>query len=251
MDWKVKLEDEIKKMRVFSTAEIVSWGVRHINKSERSIKSHLSDMFNEGEVLPIHKGLYTSYDPTNPVKLEEAMPYVSKQAIVSLDSVFGTGGAPSIRGTVNGQQGAVYAIVPINDPNNPPKVGQINTQQGNIRIYSISGKQFPDNSQLDDSFSWRHHAVEAAAAYAILLDANSRSSYTLDNEHEVIKFPKMNVSRFVEYSENLGIPTETITKHLVRFQSEQQGQVIQKLVQAENELSPSQPKSAKTPKNSQ
>lgn len=249
MSWKQKIEEKIRDARVFSTAEIVNWGKDELEISERSIKSFMAELHNDGEILTVHKGLYTSYDPETPVRLQEVMRYVSPQATVSLDSVFNEHGAPSIRGHVNGDKGAVYAVVPINDINNPPKVGEIKTQMGKIRVFSTSQKLFGNGNDLDKSVSWRQHTPEASVAFAISLDSNSRSKYTLDSNHEFIHFPKVDIPSFVQRTQDLGISPELVSdKYLAHFNPEQQQSIGAALMQSEQLSQQQKQETASTPK---
>ncbi|MEA1987816.1 MAG: hypothetical protein U9N57_01245 [Pseudomonadota bacterium] len=248
MSWKNRIEEKIREDRVFSTAEIVNWGKDKLEISERSIKSFMAELHNDGEILTVHKGLYTSFDPKKPVRLQEVLRYVSPQATVSLDSVFNDQGTTSIRGQVNGDKGAVYAIVPINDSNNPPKVGEIKTQMGNIRVFSVNQKLFSTANNLDSAASWRQHLPESAVAFAISLDGNSRSKYTLDNHNEFIHFPKIDIPSFVQQTQELGISPDLVSNHLARFKPEQQQPLVSQMVQSEQNLQQQKLENPSTPK---
>jgi len=223
-EWRHALEDFLRKNRVSSTADATKYGTKTLGVSERSVKSHISDLIKEGELITVTRGLYAAYDHSDPVKPQEVVKHINKKAVVGLDSVFNENGGKSKRAEINGNKGAVYALLPIENISAPPRVGEVQTGVGKIRLYSISESLLNSGdkkmSRPSDNGRWTESTPEAAVAMAIYLSDSGRSKYHIEQIKENIQFPKVDASAFFDIAKTFGIQPNQIANKLQHFQQE-------------------------------
>lgn len=230
--WRSGINAFIANQRVISTAELLEFGKTNYQIGERSIKDYLSALVGEDEVFKAYKGLYLANIPENPVTLKEVAPYINKDATVSLDTVFIDSGGESSHEFDNQGNPNFYILVPINNPNSPPKTGVVKTMIGNIHVHSLSdsillgvgAKHISDNGGLYNS-----HTPEMASALAIYASNSNRSSYSLSKGNANVTFPELDTDKFSGIANRLRISQATIQDNLYHFQPTDQRKVLQSM----------------------
>ena len=231
MRWKTNIKETLsadQKMAVFSTREFLKFTEKKHDKSERTTKNFLTELLSEGIIKNVFQGLYRVIENTQNHKPQNILHYVNPQAIVSLDTVFNEFGGKSIRGTPTQTQGGAYAIVPINNPNKPPRVGIIKSEFGKIALLSLkeSHLNIKGIKLLDDTKPWKQHTPEAAVAFSLLMNANNRFTYSLETDREEIAFPQLKLKEFEAILQKLPINSTHITKNIFRFKDTQQEELL-------------------------
>jgi hypothetical protein len=144
----------------------------------------INDALTRGRLLPVTRGLYLNRFTSPAGRLADAVPFLRRDAVVSLNS------ALDEAGVYNNPPAGVTAVVPLDSGPVRPRVGLIETAQGKVFIRAIPRKMLEAGSiddRLDSERSVMHPQASAEKALLdwLYLARSPRSSLTAPALHDV------------------------------------------------------------------
>ena len=151
---------------------------------DSSLHDWIADAVARQRLAPVIRGLYLNRFTSPQGRLADAVPYLRRDAVVSLHS------ALDEAGLYNNPPAGVTAIVPLDPGPTRPRVGRIDTQQGPAFIRAMP-RRFLEAGEIDDRLDFDRSAThpQATAEKALLdwlyLAASPRSTLAPPARHDV------------------------------------------------------------------
>jgi hypothetical protein len=144
----------------------------------------INDALARGRLLPVTRGLYLNRFTSPAGRLADAAPFVRRDAVVSLHS------ALDEAGIYNNPPAGVTAVVPLDTGPVRPRVGLIETAQGNVFIRAMPRRlleagSIEDRLDLERSLMHPHASAEKALLDWLYLARSPRSTLTAPSLHDI------------------------------------------------------------------
>lgn len=135
-DWQIKLEAELSAPTapaVLSRNLLARFARSASGRSlpESSLSFWLKNTRRRGKLKPIQRGLFLNCFRMPPGQLADAVPWLRRDAVVSLNTVLGDAGV------LNNPSHTVTAVVPIDRGAPPPRLGRQVTRVGTVHFFGI------------------------------------------------------------------------------------------------------------------
>ena len=188
--WQSRLEDTLRAADAppVLTRDLLSRFARsaHNNKAipVSTLTWWLRHAIESGRLQSVQRGLYLNRLRVNPGQLADAVPWLHKDAIVSLNTVLGDAGV------LNNPSHTIMAIVPLDSGVSPPHLGRKKTSAGAFHFFGMprrileSGKP-ADRLQAVDLYDHPRATPEKALIDWLYLANSPRSRRTLPPHNDI------------------------------------------------------------------
>jgi hypothetical protein len=144
----------------------------------------INDALTRGRLMPVTRGLYLNRFTAPQGRLADAVPFLRRDAVVSLNS------ALDEAGVYNNPPAGVTAVVPLDAGPVRPRVGRIETAQGSVFIRAMPRRMLEAGSiedRLDPERSLMHPQASAEKALLdwLYLAHSPRSTLTAPALHDM------------------------------------------------------------------
>lgn len=198
--WQSSLEDTLSATDAppVLSRDLLDRFARTANADKPVPKSTLSywlkPMIERGKLKPVHRGLYLNrlrYRPGTPA---DAVQWLRRDAVVSLNTVLGDAGV------LNNPVRTVTAVVPIDNDAPPPSLGRKTTEAGVYHFFGLPRRILDagsDNDRLEPPERYEHPRAtpEKALVDWLYLGLSPRSGRTLppryDVDAELLRLPRL------------------------------------------------------------
>jgi len=187
--WKQALERQLSEVGAPSALTLTAIErAAHISRGEAVPKQTLylwiNDARERGRLLPVTRGLYLNRFTSPAGRLADAVPFLRRDAVVSLNS------ALDEAGVYNNPPAGVTAVVPLDTGPVRPRVGLIGTAQGNVFIRAMPRRMLEagsieDRLDLERSLMHPQASAEKALLDWLYLAESPRSTLTAPALHDV------------------------------------------------------------------
>lgn len=187
--WQIRLEQLLRApdappvltrdlLERFARSSRESAGHNYTALSRSSFSHWIKHAVQQGKLQTVQRGLYLNYLRASPGVLADAMPWLQRDAVVSLNTVLGDAGV------LNNPTTIITAVVPIDAGAPPPaRLGRKKTRAGSVHFFGIPRRLFEagaveDRLQPSDAFEHPRATPEKALLDWLYLGASPRSRRT-------------------------------------------------------------------------
>ncbi|MFT5131785.1 MAG: hypothetical protein ACI9SC_000247 [Gammaproteobacteria bacterium] len=188
--WQIRLEDTLRAVDAppVLTRDLLSRFAKSAHNNQAIPTSTLTwwlrNAVKSGRLQSVQRGLYLNRLRAVPGQLADAIPWLHKDAIVSLNTVLGDDGV------LNNPTNTVMAIVPLDRGASPPHLGRKKTSAGTFHFFGMprhileAGKP-ADRLQALDRYEHPRATPEKALIDWLYLADSPRSRRTLPPHNDI------------------------------------------------------------------
>ena len=198
--WQQRLEDALREADAppVLTRDLLARFAHSAQQNRRTPESSLSLWIRRavarGGLQPVQRGLYLNRFRHGPPRLADAIPWLHRDAVVSLNTVLGDAGV------LNNPSNVVTAIVPLDPGFPPPHLGRRRTRAGTFHFFGMPRRVLeagpvPDRLEPADRHAHPRATPEKALIDWLYLGHSPRSRRSLpprdDIDLELLNLPRL------------------------------------------------------------